>query len=535
MAHLLVTSAQTLTGKALSVVSLYIVPDQALQVLAATTPDLPLELTFATVSAMDTWGKHHFAALNDGPKKKGPAASASKIQAHTLPLIAQEKTLGVLGVYTPRTLTAAQKHWLKLLVASLAGAIHAAQLSNQITANQQVLDRAAALDNGFHRYKELIAQNIPPHTLAERLLIILHSVVSFDSAVLYKQERTTYLSALGANQGGQSLTGKSFQGMTYKTLPMLHQLLTTRKPIYVQNVKQNQLWRPHLPDHTQGSWCGIPLLHRNHLVGLLAVGKNQPDFFTPTIQSILEMFGGSFALSIHNIILAEYRGHETLQMSALAQKVISAQEDERKRVSRELHDEAGQSLTALSMNLEMLQDDLAGQSQKLIDRARESVSMTRQTLERLSQLARQMRPPALDTLGLIGALEQLCKDVQRRTGLEIILTTQQVNAPPDSMSLTLYRFVQEALTNVNKHAQATKACVTIEQIDGELRITVHDDGKGFDQNQQLKGPRRSGQLGLLGMRERLTLINGLLEIHSILGDGTLLIAHIPLPSESSAP
>jgi signal transduction histidine kinase len=390
-------------------------------------------------------------------------------------------------------------------------------------------DLGGEIETAFKQLSAVTAKNLTREQLAAELLTILYSLVPFDNGALYKRERATSFAMLGVSHHGAMLTQQTrAKRMNIHTLPLLHELILSRKPIYIADVALSPRWRPLLEEQTGGSWCGIPLVSAGILVGVLSLGSDKRDFFCQAHRSVLQVFSGTLAALTQNVILSERQSGSTSRLSQLTRQVITAQEEERKRVSRELHDEAGQSLTALSLNLELLQQDLVGQSIALKERARQSVEITRNTMERISNLARQLRPPALDTLGLHGAIEQLVRERQQRSGVKITLAGPPLTAPGDSTDLTLYRFVQEALTNVTKHANAKHVEIELEQSETEIRVRVHDDGKGFDPSENLKGPRRLGRLGLLGMRERLALVNGHLEIHSVPGDGTLLIAHVPI-------
>jgi signal transduction histidine kinase len=136
------------------------------------------------------------------------------------------------------------------------------------------------------------------------------------------------------------------------------------------------------------------------------------------------------------------------ELRELAQRIVTVQEEERRRVSRELHDEAGQSLTALKMSLEMIHADLPPELELIDQSLAEAIELTDETMERIRRLAHGLRPPALDALGLNTALEGLCREVASRAGLEMAYDGRELPRLPDTMAVSLYRFVQEALTNV---------------------------------------------------------------------------------------
>lgn len=217
----------------------------------------------------------------------------------------------------------------------------------------------------------------------------------------------------------------------------------------------------------------------------------------------------------------------------LAREVLSAQEEERQRLSRALHDEAGQALVALKINLELIRDDLPPDQVSLRRRMADAIALTDETMERIRLLARDLHPPALDTLGLGATLEDFCNEFAQRTKLTIDYSGGDLPALPKAVKICLYRFVQEALTNVAKHALATQVSVALRQNDEAVRLSVEDDGRGFDVESRLSATGWPLGVGLEGMQERVESLGGRLEICSRRGEGTRTTAYIPLPNMNS--
>ena len=220
------------------------------------------------------------------------------------------------------------------------------------------------------------------------------------------------------------------------------------------------------------------------------------------------------------------RAEEAIQ--ALAKRVVFAQEQERQRVSRELHDEAGQALTALKLSLELLMAELPAGTEALRQNLAEAVALADSARERIRSLARGLRPPALDTVGLNLTLEAFCRDFSKRTQLAVRYEGTEVGGLSDAMTICLYRVLQEALTNVAKHAQATEVEVRLQRDDGEVRLLVSDNGRGFDPPSGRSLSQERIGIGLLGMVERLELFGGRLQVASQPGRGVRLAAHLPL-------
>ncbi len=222
----------------------------------------------------------------------------------------------------------------------------------------------------------------------------------------------------------------------------------------------------------------------------------------------------------------------------LAKAVWKVQEDERRRLARELHDGLGQTLTALTHQLERLREKLDGEVPgELTARLDDSVEMARLALHETRELSRLLRPPVLDDLGLGVALGWLARTLEQRTGLQVELKVEgldglgglgSLDGRLDSDVETLvFRLVQEALTNVLKHAGVDRAKVAVRRAGGLLDLSVSDAGGGFDPESLLASGGTAGS-GLRGMRDRLELFGGRLALTSIPGEGTILSAVVPL-------
>jgi PAS domain S-box-containing protein len=216
------------------------------------------------------------------------------------------------------------------------------------------------------------------------------------------------------------------------------------------------------------------------------------------------------------------------QLKRLARQLVSAQEDERKRLAHALHDEAGQALTALKIGLELMSQDLEEPCAFLRPRMDDAVSLTDQTTHRIRLLAQDLRPPALDSLGLSHTLEGFCREFAQRTRLGVDYQGTDLPQLPEEVNITLYRFLQEAMTNVARHARANEVDVALQSDAEAIRLSVEDDGRGFDLHTRPATHGRPQGMGLLGMQERVESLGGRLEVVSEPGQGTRLTACIPL-------
>ncbi len=220
------------------------------------------------------------------------------------------------------------------------------------------------------------------------------------------------------------------------------------------------------------------------------------------------------------------RAEREQMRSQYVTQIITAQEEERKRIARELHDSTSQALTSLLVGLRSLAD--RHRSPELKQQVEDLRGIVGHVLNDLHTLARQLRPSVLDDLGLAAAIQRYVADCRTRSGLTIDLAMPGLNNErlDSALETALYRIVQEALTNVIRHAHATTASVVIERRTDRVRAIIEDDGCGFDPA-SLSG---DGHLGLNGIRERAALLNGHLIIESAPGHGTTLYVEFPLPA-----
>jgi signal transduction histidine kinase len=226
--------------------------------------------------------------------------------------------------------------------------------------------------------------------------------------------------------------------------------------------------------------------------------------------------------SVEQRLLAE---RAEAEMRQLSQRLVETQEDERRHLSRELHDHVGQVLTALRMELGRIERSRSPHDTRVGAAIAEAKKLVDKMFHTVRDLALGLRPSMLDDLGLRAALEWHVRDTSRRSGVEVELTIDgDVDLLPERYQTCVYRVVQEALTNGVRHAQAQTMAVSLSADGRALEICVMDDGVGFE-----PGERRNG-LGLRGIEERVREIGGTLTIDSAPGRGTVLVLRVPLPA-----
>jgi len=219
------------------------------------------------------------------------------------------------------------------------------------------------------------------------------------------------------------------------------------------------------------------------------------------------------------------------QLRRLSHRILSAQEKERRDISRELHDEVGQSLTGINLTLATLKRESAVNIRDIGRRIATAERLVEKSLKALRRFVRELRPPILDDLGLIPALHSHLKEFARRTQVRIRFKAFAAVEKFDNEKRTvLYRVAQEALTNVAKHAKATRVSVSLTSLPGAIRMEIHDNGKSFQVQRAFFGRRRT-RFGLIGMRERVEMVRGSFTVESARGKGTTVRAEIPFNHE----
>ena len=261
----------------------------------------------------------------------------------------------------------------------------------------------------------------------------------------------------------------------------------------------------------------VPLLVRGRPIGVVIAhdkrGSSTPAFSEDDLR-LAESFAARAAIAVD---LSEQVSRDSMR------RVVEAQELERARLARELHDETGQALTSILLGLKQLeQAEAAPATAAAIDSVRELVVSTLQDVRRL---AVELRPSVLDDFGLVAAVERLADTFRERSGLAVDLETGLGGTRlPAAAETTLYRVIQEALANIVKHADATHVSILLQRKGRTVLAVVEDDGAGFD-----PAFSREDALGLAGMRERVALAGGRLQVESTPGAGTTLVAEVPNP------
>jgi signal transduction histidine kinase len=269
----------------------------------------------------------------------------------------------------------------------------------------------------------------------------------------------------------------------------------------------------------------IPIRSSSGVAGVMNLVLSGGRRLTSRELITLSLIGHEVGLAVDRARLFEEVRDKEERRGELLQKLITAYEDERRRIARGLHDEAGQSLTALILNLEMAEQTASPSDQARLARLR---GIAEDTLTELRRVIYGLRPAILDDLGLAAAIRWYVRESVEPQGLHVAMTLPGLEIRlPSHVEIAVFRIVQETLTNVLKHANARQVTIDIAVQNGQVRVTISDDGHGFEPT-TVRQNREGRGLGLLGMRERAELLGGRLDVTSRPGVGTRVDAMIPV-------
>ncbi|GAB4456090.1 MAG: hypothetical protein Kow0031_37420 [Anaerolineae bacterium] len=278
----------------------------------------------------------------------------------------------------------------------------------------------------------------------------------------------------------------------------------------------------------------LPLAAQNRIIGSLLLLGPEDGSRRVSVDEFVLMVGiaQQLGLSVENARLYQGLQKREKRLAEMLNQVVDAQEAERRRIARELHDATAQSLTAIALGLSGLESLMAGQKPLRVEQVRELQNFSTSALAELRGLIADLRPSHLDDLGLAAALRWYLQTFEKRYGIATKLAiSADINRLSSDYETVLFRILQEALTNVAKHAHATAVKVTLDQQPGNLHLAVEDNGQGFDLDAVLHNAEIHKGWGLLGIQERAALLGASCKIDTAPGQGTLIGVNVPLTKE----
>ncbi len=279
------------------------------------------------------------------------------------------------------------------------------------------------------------------------------------------------------------------------------------------------------------AYVAVPLRAKKKVVGVMNVASHMAGQFATEDMYLLESIGHQLGVAIEQAKLYERLSNATERYQSLLQHSLTAQEEERKRIARELHDGTSQMLTGLSLNLQAAMDiaEMTGLTNPLMEeRLKKAHSLAVQTSMEVTKLINDLRPTLLDSLGLAPAIQRYVETWLQPEGISTTVKTRGHERLPSEVEVALFRITQEAVNNIMKHAGAKNVDIDL-QCDGEKCVLrIHDDGKGFDVSEITKVDKTGRGVGLFGMKERVTLVGGACNVDSRPGKGTTITSEVPL-------
>lgn len=353
---------------------------------------------------------------------------------------------------------------------------------------------------------ELESRNLDE--LLRRFLQTLVQVCRADAGQLYllNDSRDCWMLQASATAGGRMLhAGQKLPASAARV-----RMLETPRQLDPQNGGGRFLLDQNWAKKYKSCWS-IPLATNGHTEGVMQFGFTRSYEWLPREQDLLAAAAERCLMAAEKARLMEDLAAREDQIRQLAEHMLHVEEMERRRISRELHDEAGQSLLCIRLQMELLEHNIPKENTEWIARLREAREMTEHTILEMRRLIAALSPAVLEQLGLGAALRQLVNRFRRLNPCRVRLHLARLGPIPQKTEVILYRLVQECCNNVGKHSSARNVNISASSADGTVRLSVEDDGIGFNVDEALA---RRDSFGLAGMRERVALLGGRFEVKS---------------------
>ncbi|MCS6845525.1 MAG: GAF domain-containing protein [Caldilineales bacterium] len=476
-----------------------------------------------------------------GPVAHFPPAERVILEAHgirsiaVVPIVSDRAWWGFLGFddcVGERAWSAAELEALKSAAAVLGAAL-ARQRAEEAERKQRLLaetlrDTALALTH-----------TVGLEELLDQVLANAQRLVPSDAASIFLVEgevarvvRTRGYAERGLDEIARSMVFRIAENYN------LAAMVATRQPMLIRDVKAINGWQDLPTSRWIGSYLGAPIVVDGEVAAFLNLDFAERDAVPPDGPRLLQAFAAQAGAALANARLYQALEAQVARTRQLVLNLMHAQELERQAVARQLHDDMGQALTALLLNLGSLERSLAGRAEvRDLERLAEARWLAEQTVGRTRMLSLDLHPPALDDLGLVPAIRWYLEQLARRSGLTVSFRVHGAEQPlSPAVALAVYRILQEATTNVSRHARAGRLDVKLHCTPEALHLQIRDDGQGFDVSAfDAAGGLRRGS-GLLSMRERAAALGGECLVSSEPGRGTLVDLRIPLePTVAAAP
>jgi two-component system sensor histidine kinase DegS len=432
-----------------------------------------------------------------------------------VPLKFRDRVLGVMdlhlvGTYQPGP---AERQLFASIGRQIGVAIENAQLHQDVA-------RQLRIEQRLSEVAEKLTSELELDKILPKVLQIAEELIGADGGVIALLDRKSNLISYpylhNLPQGLADVTVPKGEGLA-------GEVMITGCPVVIEDYPTYTSALPEFVEAGLTSIVAVPIVSGDQPFGALSlVSLDEAKSFSDRDVAILTGIGRQAGIAIENARLYE-------NMRFYVRQITKAQEDERKRIARELHDDTAQALIDLSRRLDNLATSRERLSETVIGRLEEFQELIDSILRGVRRFSRDLRPSVLDDLGLLPALEWLTANLMGEDGIktELRVYGDRRRLPPEA-ELALFRIVQEALNNVRKHSQALQVVMVVEFDEGRVRIMVEDDGQGFELPGRTGDLATTGKLGLIGMHERAHLLGGTLTVRSEPGKGTTVTVDVPV-------
>jgi len=406
---------------------------------------------------------------------------------------------------------------------------------NQSVKNRQLILQALQMVSALIEMAQSTAHLREKNSIFQRSVEIIYATVKavHNCVAWVYQDGKLYPAA---SEGLDKEQVSKFQQMELSMgdIPILDRALMQRVPIVITDgdLEGTVPLRYQQCFHVRAILV-IPLMDNKRTLGCLALHwRTAPEKITSQELAILSGIATQIGITLENVyLLEELREKEEIR-GRLLERVISIQEAERERIARELHDETGQILTALMVNVELLRTEPEFQKAKSQERLDEISSLLSKTMEDIHNLSLDLHPKILNELGLVPAIRWYAKNHLERWGTDFNISANSLNHSLSAEEeICLFRVAQEAITNVIRHAQAQRVDIEIDIDVENVFLSIRDDGRGFDAKAALNSHSAEVCLGLRSMEERVSFLGGQMDIRSEIGKGTEVSVNIPIQEQ----
>jgi PAS domain S-box-containing protein len=434
-----------------------------------------------------------------------------------------EEFLGVLNVLSdsPGAFSSDDAELLSLFANQAAIAIHNAQLL-------EVEQEQRRLAEALSEISQILTSTLDLDEVLEQILNKVERIVPHQGTNIHLLDDKSETVQIYQIKGYQNdHPGKPELGTTrhISEIPLYRQMVKDKKALVISDTHAEPSWALFPGTEWTRSYLGIPICRGERVFGFLNLDSAELDFFTKKHAHQLQVFANQAATALENARLFELVRTSRERLQSLSQRLVEMQESERRHVALELHDEIGQSLTGIRLMLDSVATQHIGAGAEAIQRAK---TILDELLVKVRDLSLDLRPSMLDDLGLLPTFVWYIQRYKTQTNIEVDFRHANLDQRfQPAVEITAYRIVQEALTNIARHARTDRAEIAVwfdEDLE-TIHIRIKDRGAGFDPETVLANRTANG---LVGMQERAVLLGGQLVIHSTPGDGTKLVASLPL-------